>query len=68
MNIIGEESVKNHNCIIIDDMIDTAGSIAQAANALKKSGAKDIYCTARMQCYPTMLSKNLKRLNLKKSY
>ena len=46
MNIIGEESVKNHNCIIIDDMIDTAGSIAQAANALKKSGAKDIYCTA----------------------
>lgn len=46
MNIIGEESVKNHNCIIIDDMIDTAGSIAQAANALRKNGAKDIYCTA----------------------
>jgi ribose-phosphate pyrophosphokinase len=45
MNIIGE--VKDKNAIIIDDMIDTAGSITMAASALKKYGAKDVYacCT-----------------------
>ncbi len=45
MNIIG--SVKGKNCVIIDDMIDTAGSITAAAKALKEAGAKDIYacCT-----------------------
>ncbi len=45
MNIIG--NVKNKNCVIFDDMIDTAGSIVAAANALKEAGAKDIYacCT-----------------------
>ncbi|MDD3124140.1 MAG: ribose-phosphate pyrophosphokinase [Acholeplasmataceae bacterium] len=37
MNIIG--SVKNKTCIIIDDMIDTAGSITAAAYALKAAGA-----------------------------
>lgn len=45
MNIIG--NVKGKNCVIFDDMIDTAGSIVAAANALKEAGAKDIYacCT-----------------------
>ncbi|MBM7614778.1 ribose-phosphate diphosphokinase [Alkaliphilus hydrothermalis] len=45
MNIIGE--VDGKNVILIDDMIDTAGTIAQAANALKEFGAKDVYacCT-----------------------
>lgn len=45
MNIIGE--VKNKNCIIIDDMVDTAGSITAASKALKQAGAKKIYvcCT-----------------------
>ena len=45
MNIIGE--VEGKNVILIDDMIDTAGTIAQAADALKKFGAKDVYacCT-----------------------
>ena len=45
MNIIG--SVKGKNCIIIDDMIDTAGSIQAASAALIEAGAKDIYacCT-----------------------
>jgi len=40
MNIIG--NVKGKNCIIIDDMIDTAGSISAAAKALKEVGAKDL--------------------------
>lgn len=45
MNIIGE--VEDKNCIIIDDMVDTAGSIVAASNALKKAGAKKIFvcCT-----------------------
>ncbi|AOY75503.1 ribose-phosphate diphosphokinase [Clostridium formicaceticum] len=45
MNIIGE--VEGKNVILIDDMIDTAGTIVQAANALKEFGAKDVYaaCT-----------------------
>lgn len=45
MNIIG--SVDGKRCILIDDMIDTAGTIANAANALKDLGAKNVYacCT-----------------------
>ncbi|MCK5732030.1 MAG: ribose-phosphate pyrophosphokinase [Tenericutes bacterium] len=44
-NIIGK--VRGKNCIIIDDMVDTAGSIATASVALKEAGAKKIYvcCT-----------------------
>lgn len=45
MNIIGE--IDGKRCILIDDMIDTAGTIANAANALKDLGAKNVYacCT-----------------------
>ena len=45
MNIIG--NVEGKTCILIDDMIDTAGTITNAANALKEFGAKEVYacCT-----------------------
>ncbi|MGL5615872.1 MAG: ribose-phosphate diphosphokinase [Sarcina sp.] len=45
MNIIGD--IKGKVCILIDDMIDTAGTISNAANALKDLGAKNVYacCT-----------------------
>jgi len=45
MNIIGD--VNGKNVILIDDMIDTAGTIVNAAKALKEMGAKDVYacCT-----------------------
>ncbi|MGL5378797.1 ribose-phosphate diphosphokinase [Clostridium sp.] len=45
MNIIGD--IKGKRCILIDDMIDTAGTIANAANALKDLGATNVYacCT-----------------------
>ncbi|MBX7244875.1 MAG: ribose-phosphate pyrophosphokinase [Candidatus Sumerlaeaceae bacterium] len=45
MNIIGE--VKDKNVFIFDDMIDTAGTLVKAAEALKVRGARDIYacCT-----------------------
>ncbi len=44
MHIIGD--VNGQTCIIVDDMIDTAGTLCQAAAALKKHGAGDIYATA----------------------
>jgi ribose-phosphate pyrophosphokinase len=40
MNVIGEVSDKN--CILIDDMIDTAGTLCQAADALKQRGARKV--------------------------
>ncbi|MFR5265794.1 ribose-phosphate diphosphokinase [Clostridium sp.] len=45
MNIIGD--INDKVCILIDDMIDTAGTISNAANALKDLGAKNVYacCT-----------------------
>lgn len=54
MNIIGE--VKNKNVIIVDDIIDTAGTITVAAGALKEAGAKDIYvaCTHPILSHPAI--------------
>ncbi|KRL06202.1 ribose-phosphate pyrophosphokinase [Liquorilactobacillus oeni DSM 19972] len=44
MNIIG--SVDGKRCILIDDMIDTAGTITLAAQALKDAGATEVYACA----------------------
>ncbi len=41
MNLVG--NVKNKNCIIVDDIIDSGGTIVNAARALKEKGAKDVY-------------------------
>ena len=41
MNIIGD--IENKNVILVDDIIDTAGTISNAANALKDLGAKEVY-------------------------
>jgi len=45
MNVIGE--IDGRNCVIMDDMIDTAGTLVKAASALKERGAKQVhaYCT-----------------------
>ena len=45
MNVIGE--VSNKHCIIVDDIVDTAGTLCSAANALKNNGAASVaaYCT-----------------------
>jgi ribose-phosphate pyrophosphokinase len=45
MNIIGE--VKGRVCVIMDDMVDTAGTLAKASDALKEHGATRVlaYCT-----------------------
>ena len=54
MNLIGD--VKGKNVIMLDDMIDTAGTITNAANALKEFGAKNIYacCTHAVLSGPAM--------------
>ena len=41
MNVIGD--VKDQTCIIVDDIIDSGGTIVNAAKALKERGAKDVY-------------------------
>ncbi len=44
VNVVGE--VEGRDCILVDDMIDTAGTVSEAARALKKLGAEDIYICA----------------------
>lgn len=44
MNVIGE--VQGKNCLILDDMIDTGGTIAKAAIALREKGALSVICCA----------------------
>lgn len=44
MNVIG--SVAGKECIIVDDMIDTAGTLIEACKALKKNGATKVYAVA----------------------
>lgn len=54
MNIIGE--VKGKNVILVDDIIDTAGTITIAAKALREAGAKDIYvaCSHPILSHPAI--------------
>lgn len=58
MNIIGD--VKDKKVILVDDMIDTAGTICNAANALKERGAKEVYacCT-----HPVLSGPAIERIN-----
>src|SRR3954452_1377913 len=44
VNVVGD--VEGHDCILVDDMIDPAGTVSKAARALKGLGARDIYCCA----------------------
>ena len=57
MNIIGE--VKNSDIVILDDLISTAGTITQAAQALKKAGANRIIAAAT---HPVFSGNALERL------
>jgi len=58
MNIIGE--VEGRTCLLIDDIIDTAGTLCNAADALKERGAKKVvaYCT-----HPVLSGRALDNLN-----
>ena len=57
MNIVGD--INNKNCIIIDDMIDTAGTLTNAANAIKNMGAKSVYACAT---HPVLSGPAIERL------
>jgi ribose-phosphate pyrophosphokinase len=58
MNVIGD--VEGKRAILFDDMIDTGGTIVQAAEAIKNNGAKDVYacCT-----HPVLSGNSIERLN-----
>jgi ribose-phosphate pyrophosphokinase len=58
MNIIGD--VKDRNCILIDDLVDTAGTLCQAAEALKEQGALRVvaYIT-----HPVLSGKAVERIS-----
>jgi ribose-phosphate pyrophosphokinase len=57
MNIIGE--IEGRSCVIIDDMVDTANTLCEAAAALKKRGAARVmaYCT-----HPVLSGKAVERI------
>lgn len=57
MNIIGH--VKGMDCLIVDDMIDTAGSVVVACKALKENGAKKVYLAATHPVFSSPASENL---------
>jgi len=58
MNIIGE--VEGRTCLLVDDIIDTAGTLCTAAGALKEAGAKAVvaYCT-----HPVLSGKAIDNIN-----
>ena len=58
MNIIGE--IEGRNCVIIDDMVDTANTLCEAAAALKRRGAAKVmaYCT-----HPVLSGKAVERIS-----
>lgn len=58
MNIIGD--VTGRTCLLVDDMVDTAGTLCNAAKALKQHGAKRViaYCT-----HPVLSGKAVENLN-----
>jgi len=57
MNILGD--IEGKNAIIVDDIVATAGSLVEAAAALKKQGAKDVYAAI---AHPVLSGPALKRI------
>jgi len=44
LNVVGD--VDGRDCLLVDDMIDTAGTMSEGVGALKRLGARDVYCCA----------------------
>ncbi|MFL2559843.1 MAG: ribose-phosphate pyrophosphokinase [Gammaproteobacteria bacterium] len=59
IQIIGD--VKGATCIIVDDMVDTAGTLCQAANALKDMGAKKVVSYATHPVFSGKAYENIKK-------
>ena len=64
MNIIGD--VKGKNCIIIDDIIDSGGTIINAVDALKKAGAIDVYVFITHAVLSGEAAEKIKKSKIKK--
>jgi len=64
MNIVGD--VRDKNCLIIDDMCDTGGTICKVAEALYQSGAKNIYACFTHAVLSGKATENLSNSHLKK--
>ncbi|RTE87428.1 ribose-phosphate pyrophosphokinase [Aliidiomarina sp. B3213] len=58
MHIIGD--VNGRDCVMVDDMIDTGGTLAQAAKALKKNGARKVYAYATHPVFSGNAVENIK--------
>jgi len=58
MNIIG--NVENKTCVVVDDMVDTAGTLCEAARALLDSGANSVYAAIT---HPVLSGPALKRIS-----
>lgn len=58
MNLIGD--VKDRDCILVDDMIDTAGTLCKAAEALKGRGAKRVFAYATHPVFSGNAYNNIK--------
>lgn len=57
MNIIGD--VKDRNCFVVDDIVDTAGSLCEGANALMEYGARGVYAAV---CHPVLTDPAVDRI------
>ena len=64
MNILGD--VKNKTCIIVDDIIDSGGTIVNAVDALKKSGANEVYVFISHGVLSGDAAKKIKNSKIKK--
>ncbi|WP_075433727.1 ribose-phosphate pyrophosphokinase [Buchnera aphidicola] len=62
MNIIG--IVKNRDCILVDDIIDTGITLCKAAKALKKNGARKIYAYATHPIFSGLAHHNLQKSHI----
>lgn len=63
-SLVGD--VKGKNCVIFDDMIDTAGSVCAAFETLKKNGAKDVYVAATHGIFSDPATERLNKVGFKK--
>ena len=57
MNIVGE--VKGRSCVMVDDMVDTAGTLTQGADALREAGAAHVYAAIT---HPVLSGPAIKRI------
>ncbi len=61
MNVIGD--VKKRNCVIVDDIVDTAGTLCETVSALLEKGAKKVFAAAT---HPVLSGPAVERLNKSK--